>query len=181
MDKDNPATYHMNLPTAMVIASFTTIAWVNTIELQLRIWMRFKRYTGLYFWSLLLCSWGCAIHPLSFVMLDFNIWTNPHVAGVVIGISWWCMVTGQALVLYSRLHLVVRDKRKIRWVLVMIITNFCILHIPIMILSQVVSASCHMFQCLPCTQSLTEPHRHTPTSPRPTNGSKSTRSTKKSK
>ncbi len=171
----------MNLPTAMVIASFTTIAWVNTIELQLRIWMRFKRYTGLYFWSLLLCSWGCAIHPLSFVMLDFNIWTNPHVAGVVIGISWWCMVTGQALVLYSRLHLVVRDKRKIRWVLVMIITNFCILHIPIMILSQVVSASCHMFQCLPCTQSLTEPHRHTPTSPRPTNGSKSTRSTKKSK
>lgn len=73
-------------------------------------------------------------------MLDFNIWTNPHVAGVVIGISWWCMVTGQALVLYSRLHLVVRDKRKIRWVLVMIITNFFILHIPIMILSQVVSA-----------------------------------------
>ncbi len=72
-------------------------------------------------------------------MLDFDIWTNPHVAGVVIGISWWCMVTGQALVLYSRLYLVVRDHRKIRWVLVMIITNFCILHIPIMILSQVVS------------------------------------------
>lgn len=131
----------MNLPTAMVIGSFTAIAWVNTIELQIRIWVGFKRYTGLYFWSLLLSSWGCAIHPLGFVMLDFEIWTNAHIAGVVIGLSWWCMVTGQSLVLYSRLHLVVRDKRKIRWVLIMIITNFWILHIPIMIISQTVRAS----------------------------------------
>ena len=140
MRSDNPEDYGMNLPTAMVIASFTTIAWVNTIELQVRIWTGFKRYSGLYFWSLLLSSWGCAFHPLSFLMLDFGIWKNAHVAGVVIGVSWWCMVTGQALVLYSRLHLVVRDKRKIRWVLVMIITNFFILHIPIMILSQTVSS-----------------------------------------
>lgn len=147
MDKNNPETYGMNLPTAMVIASFTTIAWVNTIELQIRIAIGFKRYTGLYFWSLLASSWGCAIHPLGFVMLDFDIWTNPHVAGVVIGIGWWMMVTGQALVLYSRLYLVVRDKRKIRWVLIMIITNFWILHIPIMIVSQVVSFWRLLFPC----------------------------------
>lgn len=141
MGSDNPHDYGMNLPTAMVIASFTTLAWVNTIELQLRIWVIFQRYTGLYFWSLLLSSWGCAIHPLSFVLLDFKIWKNAHIAGVFIGVSWWFMVTGQALVLYSRLHLVVRDKRKIRWVLIMIITNFFVLHIPIMILSQTVSIS----------------------------------------
>lgn len=143
MDKNDPATYGMNLPTAMVIASFTTIAWFNTIELQFRIWFGFKRYAGLYFWSLLLSSWGCAIHPLGFLLLNFWILKNAHADGVIIGVSWWCMVTGQALVLYSRLHLVVRDKRKIHWVLIMIITNFCILHIPIMILSQVVSLSCN--------------------------------------
>ncbi|KAL9097656.1 MAG: hypothetical protein Q9163_006317 [Psora crenata] len=139
MGSDNTQDYGMNLPTAMVIASFTTIAWVNTIELQFRIWLGFKRYTGLYFWSLLLASWGCFFHPLGFVMLDFKIWTNAHLAGAVIGISWWCMVTGQALVLYSRLYLVVRNKRRIRWVLIMIITNFFILHIPITLLSQIVS------------------------------------------
>lgn len=139
MRSNNTEDYGMNLPTAMVIASFTTIAWVNTIELQIRIWLGFRRYTGLYFWSLLLASWGCALHPLGFVMLDFGIWTDPHATGVVIGVGWWWMVTGQALVLYSRLHLVVRDARKIRWVLIMIITNFFILHIPIMLLSQVVS------------------------------------------
>jgi hypothetical protein len=40
------------------------------------------------------------------------------------------MVTGQAVVLYSRLHLVFSDIRKVRWVLWMIITNTYILHIP---------------------------------------------------
>jgi hypothetical protein len=131
----------MNLPTAMVIGSFTTIAWVNTIELQIRIWLTFKRYTGLYFWSLVLSSWGVAIHPLSFLLFDFQIWTNAHLVGLLIGISWYFMVTGQALVLYSRLHLIVRDARKIRWVLIMIITNVFLLHIPITILSQVVSVA----------------------------------------
>lgn len=139
MSSDDPRTYGLNLPTAMAIASFTTIAWVNSVELQFRIWLGFKRYTGLYFWSLVLSSWGCAIHPLGFLLLDFKILKQANACGVIIGISWWCMVTGQALVLYSRLWLVVRDKRKIRWVLCMIVTNFFILHIPIMILSQVVS------------------------------------------
>jgi hypothetical protein len=139
MGSDNPLDYGITLPVAMVIASFTTIAWVNTIELQFRIWLSFKRYKGLYFWSLLLSSWGCAIHPLGFLLLNFQILKNPHLAGAVIGVGWWWMVTGQALVLYSRLHLVVRDARRIRWVLIMIITNVFILHIPITLLSQIVS------------------------------------------
>ena len=155
MGSDDPKDYGMNLPTAMVIASFTTIAWITCIELQLRIWLNFKRYTGLYFWSLLLSSWGCTLHPLCFLLLDFAIWKNAHVAGVFIGISWWFMVTGQALVLYSRLHLVVRDKRKIRWVLIMIITNVFILHIPIMILSQTVSILTLMADPLRCSSRCT--------------------------
>lgn len=136
---DNPQTYGINLPTAMVIAAFCGIAWVNTLEMQVRIFLTFKRFSGLYFWSLLAASWGCAIHALGFVFLDFWIITNAHAVGVMIGVSWWSMVTGQALVLYSRLHLVVRDTRKVRWVLIMIITNFVILHLPIMLLSQMVS------------------------------------------
>ena len=140
MDPDNPKTYGLNLPTAMVIAAFCAIAWVNTIELQGRIWLTFKSYSGLYFWSLVLSSLGCAFHALGFIFLDFLIIRQNNAVGIIIGVSWWCMVTGQALVLYSRLHLVVRDERKIRWVLIMIITNFFILHLPIMLLSQVVSA-----------------------------------------
>ena len=43
------------------------------------------------------------------------------------------MVTGQAFVLYSRLHLVVRNHRTLRYVLIMIIFNACALHIPTII------------------------------------------------
>ena len=43
------------------------------------------------------------------------------------------MVTGQAFVLYSRLHLVVRNYRTLRYVLCMIIVDACALHIPTII------------------------------------------------
>ena len=43
------------------------------------------------------------------------------------------MVTGQAFVLYSRLHLVVRNHRTLRIVLFMIIFDACALHIPTII------------------------------------------------
>ena len=40
------------------------------------------------------------------------------------------MVTGQSLVLYSRLHLAVRDKRILRAILIMIIVDFCLFQVP---------------------------------------------------
>ena len=40
------------------------------------------------------------------------------------------MVTGQSLVLYSRLHLAVRDKRVLRAILIMIIVDFCLFQVP---------------------------------------------------
>jgi hypothetical protein len=44
------------------------------------------------------------------------------------------MVTGQSVVLYSRLHLVTTHARYSRWVLYMIIFNFFALHIPTTVL-----------------------------------------------
>jgi hypothetical protein len=44
------------------------------------------------------------------------------------------MVTGQAVVLYSRLRLVVFDTSKVRWVLWMIVASVCILHVPMTVL-----------------------------------------------
>jgi hypothetical protein len=50
-------------------------------------------------------------------------------------IGWYAMVTSQSVMLYSRLHLVVLDVSKVRWVLWMIIVNACILHVPMTALS----------------------------------------------
>jgi hypothetical protein len=46
--------------------------------------------------------------------------------------GWYAMVTGQAVVLYSRLRLV--DTSRVRWVLWMIVANVCILHVPMTLL-----------------------------------------------
>lgn len=48
------------LTIAMTISGFTAIAWYNSIELNVLIWMTFKRYRGLYFCSILGASWGVA-------------------------------------------------------------------------------------------------------------------------
>ncbi|KAK4101327.1 hypothetical protein N658DRAFT_426071 [Parathielavia hyrcaniae] len=44
--------------------------------------------------------------------------------------GWCCMVTGQSVVLYSRLHIVMRNPSRLRLVLIMIITNAFIGHVP---------------------------------------------------
>lgn len=48
------------LAIAMTMSGFTAIAWYNSIELNVLIWVTFKRYRGLYFYSLLGASWGVA-------------------------------------------------------------------------------------------------------------------------
>ena len=48
-------------------------------------------------------------------------------------LGWVAMVTGQAFVLYSRLHLVVRNQQTLRYVLTMIIFDAIALHLPTII------------------------------------------------
>jgi hypothetical protein len=67
---------------------------------------------------------------LAFLMKFFQVWKNDYVSVTFITIGWYAMVTGQSLVLFSRLHLVVRDRRKVRWVLYMIIIDVFLFHFP---------------------------------------------------
>jgi hypothetical protein len=47
-----------------------------------------------------------------------------------VAIGFWMMVTGQSVVLYSRLNLIVGDPRKIRWTAYVIAATFLFLEIP---------------------------------------------------
>ncbi|KAI9764119.1 MAG: hypothetical protein M1840_008679 [Geoglossum simile] len=114
----------------MSISAFTGISWYNVLELNVVIWLTFKRRRGLYFYSLLAASWGIVFHQLGYLMRFFEIWRNHYLTETVVNLGWYCMVTGQSFVLYSRLHLVVRDHRKLQWILYMIVINFFILHVP---------------------------------------------------
>lgn len=113
-----------------ILISMLTISIYMAALVDLKALTTFKRYNTLYFWSLLVTSWGIIFHSIG-VILKWFVGSCPwelHTALSAIG--WWCMVTGQSLVLYSRLHLVVRDKRILRAVLTMIIVDFCLFQVP---------------------------------------------------
>lgn len=117
----------------MLITAFFAISCYNVLEITITIFTTFKRRGGLYFWSMLVANWGILLHAIVVFLRFFGLAPNlPMCVLTVLG--WYAMVTGQSVVLYSRLYLVTGDTRRYRWVLFMIITNFCILHIPVSIL-----------------------------------------------
>lgn len=102
---------------------------VYTIELIVIIFVAFRRKRGLYFWSLLVSSWGLSIHALGFI-LKFLVGTTWLLSISLVITVWVAMVTGQAFVLYSSLHLVVQNRRTLRYVLCLILFNAMALHVP---------------------------------------------------
>ncbi|KAG8526479.1 uncharacterized protein KY384_008679 [Bacidia gigantensis] len=119
----------------MAIAAFTAVAWYNVAELNIQVFLTFKRHRGLYFWSLLISSYGCVLHALGFLLKFFPLNTNYYVSVTIITIGWYAMVTGQAVVLYSRLHLVVREQRVLTAILAMIIIDAICFHLPTTVLT----------------------------------------------
>ncbi|MCJ1458125.1 hypothetical protein MMC28_008496 [Mycoblastus sanguinarius] len=121
--------------TFMAIAAFTAVAWYNVAELNVQVFLTFKRHRGLYFWSLIISSYGCLLHALGFLLKFFQLTSNDYISVSIITVGWYCMVTGQAVVLYSRLHLVVREQKVLRGILAMIIVDAICFHIPTTILT----------------------------------------------
>ncbi|KAL4811471.1 hypothetical protein BDV18DRAFT_9855 [Aspergillus unguis] len=125
-----------SLGIKITIATLTGITWYNAIELIALVFVTFSDYRGLYFWSLLISSSiGLIPYSLGFLLKFFNLTTATWLSVTFITIGWYCMVTGQAVVLYSRLHLVVPNQRILRRVLAMIIINVIILHFPTTVLT----------------------------------------------
>lgn len=132
---NEPLDLTSNLPLHMSLAAFTGIAWYNVVELNISVYMTFKRRRGLYFWSVVACIQGIACHSAAFILKLYGVVTVYQVTVTMITIGWYLMVTGQALVLYSRLHLVVSDARVVRAVLVMICFNAVTMHLPTTVLT----------------------------------------------
>lgn len=109
---------------------FFCLSWYNSLELVVLSLLSFRRWRGLYFWSLFLSAvLGVIPYSIGFYLKFFSDVT-PYVSVVVLTVGWWVMVTGQSLVLFSRLHLVVRDQRIMRRILYMIFANVVLLHFP---------------------------------------------------
>lgn len=104
----------------IVIIFLSGLAMYNAVELIAMISLTFTRYRGLYYWSLLISSIGIIPYSLGFFLKFDNLTPGDlrWIAVFLLTIGWYPMITGQSLVLWSRLHLIVsgeRGDRILKW------------------------------------------------------------------
>ncbi|KAI4272237.1 MAG: hypothetical protein LQ337_005431 [Flavoplaca oasis] len=120
--------------TSILVAMLTLAIYMSAI-VDVKVFAMFKRRNTICFWSLLVVSWGIMSHSLGIILTWFVGSCPWYINTAFASFGWWMMVTGQSLVLYSRLHLVIRSPNVLRSVLIMIIFNFTICQIPTTILT----------------------------------------------
>ena len=100
-----------------LIAAILSLAYWLVVELTFEVYFTFKRHDGLYFWSILISTWGIALRSIGWTIQIWVAGADPYLWTTLMMIGLGAMVTGFSLVLYSRLHLVIRDRRILRIVL----------------------------------------------------------------
>ncbi|KAK4998062.1 hypothetical protein LTR66_002644 [Elasticomyces elasticus] len=124
-----------NANIVRAMTAFTAVAWYNSIELVVLVFVVFKRYAGLYFWSLLITSSSISVYALGAWMKMVQL-TDVDLLSVTLStVGWMVMVTGQSLVLWSRLHIVTQNERLLKAVLWMIVIDAVLLYIPTAVLT----------------------------------------------
>jgi hypothetical protein len=89
----------------VIVTVASAISLYNAIELILLIFTTFKEWHGLYFWSLLIATFGIIPYCVGFIAEFFT--GAPKAIGMSIdSVGWVLLISGQSFVLYSRLHLV---------------------------------------------------------------------------
>ncbi|KIX94005.1 uncharacterized protein Z520_10342 [Fonsecaea multimorphosa CBS 102226] len=128
-----------SLTIKVLIAFFLGLSLYNAVELQVLIFGTFKKFRGLYFWSLLISSIGIVPYSIGFLFKYFLILKHQKwFSLLLLSIGWYPMITGQAVVLYSRLHLLLTGGRRdkiLKWTKWMIIVDAICLHIPTTVLT----------------------------------------------
>ena len=116
----------------LAASGFVAIIFYLFVDINIGIYRIFKRKQGLYYWSMLLGTWGCVINNIAIVLKVFlpnsdPLW--PLYTLFMLG-GWTIFAPAQLLVLYSRLHLINRNHNLQRWVLIMIIAVASLMIIP---------------------------------------------------
>ncbi|EMC96996.1 hypothetical protein BAUCODRAFT_69323 [Baudoinia panamericana UAMH 10762] len=108
--------------TSVTVTIACALALYNVLELILLILTTFRRFGGLYFWSLIVATCGILLYTIGVLILYFQF--SAQLTGLAIRVLGWpAMVTGQSLVLYSRLGTVLGRgydnlKRAVKWVII---------------------------------------------------------------
>ncbi|KAH9839600.1 hypothetical protein Tdes44962_MAKER08055 [Teratosphaeria destructans] len=97
-----------------------SVSVYNASELLIWIAATFDRARGLYFWSLLAATTGLLPYNLGIILTYFRFASDA--VGLAFGwVGWSAVITGQSLVLYSRLAFILNDRRILKilkWVII---------------------------------------------------------------
>ena len=115
----------------LAASGFVAMSLLLAIDVGISIWRIFKKRQGLYFWCMTLGTLAVCLDVLGVIikyfMLPKTLYLWPLYTLLIIG-GWSIYVPAELLVLYSRLHLVIRSRKVHRWVLVLIVSSsFCLL------------------------------------------------------
>lgn len=117
----------------LAASAFIGMSLLLFVEVNVLIFRAFKKRQGLYFWSMQMGSLGVLINTVGIILKFFPL---PSTQGIwplytlLITAGWTVYVTAQSLVLYSRLHLVLRSQRIQRYVLFMILSTILTFIVP---------------------------------------------------
>lgn len=113
----------------IVLVVFNSVAAWSCVPLTLRMFATLKDHHSLYFRAMLISSWGLALRSTSYMCTYFAAQHLPwYVTGMASQIGWICMVSGLAVVLWSRLGFILSSLRTKRYLLWMIIFNGVVFH-----------------------------------------------------
>lgn len=112
---------------------FLGISLYLVVEVNVLIFRAFKKRHGLYYWSIQIGALGILMESVGSMLKSFtspstnNIWIF---YALLMEVGWTAYTTAFSLVLYSRLHLVVRSQRIQRYVFLMILSTIFTFIIP---------------------------------------------------
>lgn len=137
----NNLDQELSFTSISVLACLIGVSVWNASEVILVTNLTYCRLRTLYFWSINASAVGVLVCTMTQIV---NMWVTTA-SSLVLAISgslgWVPLVTGQSLVLYSRLHLLYVDRRVLRLVLPMIIVDAITLHSASIVL--IIGANCN--------------------------------------
>lgn len=119
----------MSHRTQLIVVVFLSLGVYNAVEVFVKIFRTFRAYHGVYFWALIAASVGIVLHALGYFFRNFNIIDSLPLEIFLVGPGGMCMITGQSVVLYSRLHLISRGLSNDRWLLGLILIDLLVVQV----------------------------------------------------
>ncbi|KAL1795383.1 hypothetical protein ACET3X_007199 [Alternaria dauci] len=108
--------------------TFGCLAIWSTLTLTIRLFTTLKKRSGVYFYSILVATWGLTIRQVGNFIQRYAQRCPWQVGFTMQQIGWAGMITGFSMVLYSRLTVIMQSHKARRTLLGMIIFNGLVWH-----------------------------------------------------